>query len=521
MPSSTATVRVPTASSSARSWEISSSEPGNACSADSSASRLSRSRWLVGSSSTSTLAPECTRIASDSRRRSPPESPSSGFSAASPLNRKRPSSARASLGLSPVERWAASSTVRAPLAPSSSACWESSPTLTLCPRRSLPAASSCSPVSVWISVVLPVPLGPISETCSPRSSHSSKSSSSVRSPIFSVPSSTSKITRPERSGGLKAKPSALAVARVALDLVHLVELLLRATAPACARVPARKRATKRSSRAISASCFSIARPSASSRAACSLRQACQVPLKKRARPPSSSSTEVPTASRNQRSCATSTTAASSVCRCASSHSSDSMSRWLVGSSSSSRSGSPASARASDARVSSPPENVSRRAVEVLVAEAEAVQRRVDALAPVVAAGVLEPRLRGRVGLERAPARCRPRPSRARARRGAPRARAGPCSRRARSRAGDRSRSRGGRWSCRATRTSLARFSSPPSTEVSPASIRSSVVLPEPLRPDSVSRSRRSSRNETPRSSGTPAMSLARSEAMRTAIRVRG
>jgi hypothetical protein len=37
---------------------------------------------------------------------------------------------------------------------------------------------------------------------------------------------------------------------------------------------------------------------------------------------------------------------------------------------------------------------------VLVAEAEAVQRRVDALAPVVAPGVLEPTLRGGVGIER-------------------------------------------------------------------------------------------------------------------------
>src|SRR4051794_35733586 len=53
--------------------------------------------------------------------------------------------------------------------------------------------------------------------------------------------------------------------------------------------------------------------------------------------------------------------------------------------------------------------------------------------------------------------------------------------------------------------------------VSPASIRSSVVLPAPLRPASVSRSRRSSLNDTPRNSGSPAMSLARSEAMQTAM----
>src|SRR4051812_2980080 len=80
-----------------------------------------------------------------------------------------------------------------------------------------------------------------------------------------------------------------------------------------------------------------------------------------------------------------------------------------------------------------------------------------------------------------------------------------------------SRSRGGRWSCSASLTSLANTSSPPSIELSPDSIRSSVVLPEPLRPDSVSRSRRSTLNETPRRSGSPAMSLPRSDPMQTAI----
>src|SRR4051812_7578956 len=64
---------------------------------------------------------------------------------------------------------------------------------------------------------------------------------------------------------------------------------------------------------------------------------------------------------------------------------------------------------------------------------------------------------------------------------------------------------------------LENASSPPSIPVSPESMRSSVVLPEPLRPDRVSRSRRSSLNETPRSRGSPAMSLARSEAITTAI----
>ena len=161
------------------------------------------------------------------------------------------------------------------------------------------------------------------------------------------------------------------------------------------------------------------------------------------------------------------------------------------------------------------------AVEVLVAEAEAVQRRVDRLAPVVAAGVLEPRLRAGVGVERGAVGGARRPSRARARPAAPRGRAGPWRRRARSRAGcGRGRAAGAGRAARSGRPwrSSARRRRP---SVSPASIRSSVVLPAPLRPDSVSRSRRSSRNETPRRSGSPAMSLAMSDAIRTAIDLRG
>ena len=142
--------------------------PGTAFSAASSASRLSRSRWLVGSSRISTFAPEWTRIASDSRRRSPPDRPSSGFSASSPENRKSPEQ-RPRLGRASARSRAASP--RAPSArvpaPSSSACWERKPSLTLWPVRSFPStrpaqpppSSSRRPASVSISVVLPVAVG--------------------------------------------------------------------------------------------------------------------------------------------------------------------------------------------------------------------------------------------------------------------------------------------------------------------------------------------------------------------------
>ena len=312
----------------------------------------------MGSSSTARWRRRTPGSRAQRRRRSPPERPASGFSACSPLNRKRPSSARALLGVSPVARCAASSTV--PPEPSSSVCWERKPTLTLWPVRSLPAGSGRRPVSVSTSVVLPDPLGPTSDTCSPRSSHSSTSSSSTigGSPTSIRACSSSKVTRPLRSGASKRKDSA-APSAGARSIRSIFSSALTRDCAWRARVPAPQRATKRSRRSISACWRSIARPSASSRAACSARQACQVPGKKRARPASSSSTAVPTVSRNQRSCATSAIAASSDVSVCSSHSSDSMSRWLVGSSSSSRSGLVASARASEARVSSPPEKVAR------------------------------------------------------------------------------------------------------------------------------------------------------------------
>src|SRR3954452_5959085 len=49
-------------------------------------------------------------------------------------------------------------------------------------------------------------------------------------------------------------------------------------------------------------------------------------------------------------------------------------------------------------------------------------------------------------------------------------------------------------------------------------MRSSVVLPDPLRPDSARRSPRSTLKETPCSSGTPATCFSRPDAITTAIR---
>ena len=178
-----------------------------------------------------------------------------------------------------------------------------------------------------------------------------------------------------------------------------------------------------------------------------------------------------------------------------------MSRWFVGSSSSSRSGCEASARASEARVSSPPENVDSGRSRSSSVKPSPRTTDGGAVAPVVAAGVLEPRLRRRVARQRLRGRARRRPSPARARAAPPRARRGRPCRRARTRAAAArsSPAAAGRAARRASPFSHA--SSPPSSETSPMSARSSVVLPAPFGPASASRSRRSTLNETPSKSG--------------------
>ena len=128
-----------------------------------------------------------------------------------------------------------------------------------------------------------------------------------------------------------------------------------------------------------------------------------------------------------------------------------------------------------------------RAVELVVAEAEAVEGRLDAVAPAISAGRLQAGLSVRVGVRASPRRRRRRPSAARGARGRPRSPRSSRARRSRTRAAS-TPARGGRWSCSATRTPLPVASVPASIPASPESIRSSVVLPLPLRPDSVIRS---------------------------------
>ena len=143
--------------------------PGNASSAASRASRLSRSRWFVGSSSTRKFAPDATVTASASRRRSPPESTATGFSTSSqPEKRNRPSSDIASGRARFVivcTHWSTE-----PRVSSSASCCEKYAGITPWPSWIFPFAASRRPSSVSSSVVLPEPFGPTRATCSPRSS---------------------------------------------------------------------------------------------------------------------------------------------------------------------------------------------------------------------------------------------------------------------------------------------------------------------------------------------------------------
>ena len=396
--SSTAIVRVPTASSSARSCETSSSEPWNALQRV-----LQRLAALEVEVVGGLVEDQHVGAGVDEDRQRQPPALAAGEArpAASRRPRRRtgsgPSSARALPGVSPVARWAASSTRAACRAELLGVLGEEAELDVVAACAACRASSSRRPASVSISVVLPAPLGPTSERARRARATARRRRAAARSPIRERrrPPARS-TTRPLRSGGLNAKPSAAAVARVALDALHLVELLgarlrlARAGAGAEARDEALEPLDLRLLALDRAAERELARRLL-------LAPGVPGPGKKRAapglelehrrcRPPRGTSGRGRRARPRRR---------ASV-RCCSSHSSDSMSRWLVGSSSSSRSGSPASARASEARVSSPPENVRERAVEVARrgSRARAASRR-SPLAPVVAAGVLEPRLGGR------------------------------------------------------------------------------------------------------------------------------
>ena len=139
--------------------------PTNVSSACSSCSIAGRSRWLVGSSSTSRLAPLAIRSANDALVRSPGDKvPAPRWTCSAP----RPnlaSKVRASAIASPVAAMNASSNDSSPTN-ADRAC-SISPTITLAPSELVPASGTIRPSSNAINVVLPLPFGPTRATRSP------------------------------------------------------------------------------------------------------------------------------------------------------------------------------------------------------------------------------------------------------------------------------------------------------------------------------------------------------------------
>ena len=106
-----------------------------------------------------------------------------------------------------------------------------------------------------------------------------------------------------------------------------------------------------------------------------------------------------TASMKSRSWLTNRTEPSNERSACSSHATESVSRWLVGSSRISTSGADSSSRASAARIRQPPESSVNGPFDVGVAEAEAGQDAASVRLQRVAAQLLEPGLRLAVGGE--------------------------------------------------------------------------------------------------------------------------
>src|SRR5215472_14792088 len=137
--------------------------PGYPSSADSSCSIAGRSRWLVGSSSTSRFTPRACSSASAARVRSPGESVAAGRSTCAARKPNFASRVRASaVAMPPAAAPNALSSGSAPR--NAPRAWSTSPTTTPGPSAACPASSGIRPSSAPSSVVLPAPFAPVIET---------------------------------------------------------------------------------------------------------------------------------------------------------------------------------------------------------------------------------------------------------------------------------------------------------------------------------------------------------------------
>ena len=184
-----------------RSWETTTRVPGQPSRKSSSTVRVSMSRSLVGSSSSSTLGSPSSSRSSWKRRRSPPERSPMRAVSLSPVKPNR-SSREVALSSPPAVRTtrAWDSIVASTRAWGSSGVtsWVRCARATVRPRRTRPAVGSSAPESSESTEVLPAPLTPTSPTRSPGPRRHVAPSSSRRSPRCRSTSSTSTTSLPSR-----------------------------------------------------------------------------------------------------------------------------------------------------------------------------------------------------------------------------------------------------------------------------------------------------------------------------------
>ena len=156
---------MPIASRNQRSWETATIVLGLLASAVSSTSSVSKSRWLVGSSSSSRSASDATMAAIAARARWPGLRRSSGRWTASASRPKCASNVRASDSSMPGRVWRRNHGSSGPVAPTSWGRCGSSRTLAAV--WTAPWLGSSVPSSSCSSVVLPAPLAPVIATRSP------------------------------------------------------------------------------------------------------------------------------------------------------------------------------------------------------------------------------------------------------------------------------------------------------------------------------------------------------------------
>ncbi len=315
------------------------------------------SRSLVGSSSSNTLGSVSSSRSSCSRRRSPPERSPIRVVSRSPVKPKRSSMEEAVI--SPDAVWV---TRLIPSTESSTRCagsrwsstWERCSRATVRPRRTRPPSGSSSPATRRSTEVLPAPLTPTRPTRSPGPSRQVACESSRRSPRVRSTSSTSTTSLPsrwvaKRCSSSRSRGSGSSSISALAASIRNFGLEVRAGAPRRSQASSlRMRFCRRDSLAAAWRC----------RSALASTKAAYPPSYTSTTPSCTSQVVVHTASRNHRSWVTTTRANGRRARWRASQSTASTSRWLVGSSRTTRSCSPSSRRASEQRRRSPPDRPS-------------------------------------------------------------------------------------------------------------------------------------------------------------------